>query len=247
MAENQGLSAKLRDHYLQIMGIVQYVPKDFAQQKEVESLVEQTPVAESLPQVTESKVSQQSAIESLLQAEPEVAPNKKPVKVAVPSDETREETSTLALQFAFWQPTDELLIATAVDGELPSSQQLNLLARVVAAIDNQSSGLPQFDLINWPPHKSMQGGEQEAREFLSTLISARLAANSTKLFLILGESAENWLLTPEQKNIVKDGLLQMTSGVTALTAPSLTQMLNQPQSKRLTWKMICQYFEHNSV
>lgn len=243
MAENQGLSAKLRDHYLQTMGIVQYVPKDLAQNKEAESLVEQTPVAESLPQVTESKVSQQSAIESLLQAEPEVTPNKKSVKVAVPSD----ETSTLALQFAFWQPTDELLIATAVDGELPCSQQANLLARVVTAIDNQSSGLPQFDLINWPPHKSMQGGEQEAREFLSTLISARLAANSTKLFLMLGESAENWLLTPEQKNIVKDGLLQMTSGVTALTAPSLTQMLNQPQSKRLTWKMICQYFEQNSV
>lgn len=247
MAENQGLSAKLRDHYLQTMGIVQYIPKDFAQKIEVESLVEQAPVAENLPQVTELKVSQRSEIESLLQAEPEVTPNKKLVEVAVSSDKTREDMSALAVQFAFWQPTDELLIATAVDGELPSSEQVNLLARVVAAIDNQSSGLPQFDLINWPPHKSMQGGEQEAREFLSTLISARLAANSTKLFLILGESAENWLLTPEQKINVKDGLLKMASGGTALIAPSLTQMLNQPQSKRLIWKMICQYFEQNGV
>ena len=147
----------------------------------------------------------------------------------------------------FWQPIDELLIATAVDHELPDSQQLKLLSNIVAAIDNQVSGLPQYDSVNWPPHSSMQGGEQEARDFLSTLINSRLAAKPTKLLLLLGESARDWLLSAEQKNSVKDGLAPINADVTAFMAPSLSQMLNQPQSKRLTWQAICQYFDRLSI
>jgi DNA polymerase III psi subunit len=93
----------------------------------------------------------------------------------------------------------------------------------------------------------MQGGEQEAREFLSTLINSKLAAKPTKLLLLLGESAQDWLLSAEQKNSVKDGLAPMNADVTALIAPALNQMLSQPQAKRLTWQAICQHFKHTSV
>jgi uracil-DNA glycosylase len=93
----------------------------------------------------------------------------------------------------------------------------------------------------------MQGDEHEVREFLSTLIKARLAAKPTKLLLIMGESAENWLLSPEQKNTVKNGSFQMTSDVTGLVTPSLIEMLNQPQSKQQTWQIISQYLKQHGV
>ena len=254
MADSQESSTKLRDHYLQTLGIVQYVPRDLVQEAVVDSSVGESPVVENtaITQPLESagtRSSQQSTIEALLHNDTDNKDTvvEKSAKVTKSSDKIQQQTDKLTLQFVFWQPTDELLIATAVDHELPDTQQLKLLAKIVTAIDNQVSGLPQYDSVNWPPHSSMQGGEQEARDFLSTLINSRLAAKPTKLLLLLGESARDWLLSAEQKNSVKDGLAPMNADVTALIAPTLNQMLSQPQAKRQTWQAICQYFKHTSV
>lgn len=254
MVDSQESSTKLRDHYLQTLGIVQYVPRDLVQEAVVDSSVEENPVVENSAitnpvESAETTSSQQSTIEALLHndADDKDANLKKPVKAKERSDKIQQQTDKLTLQFVFWQPIDELLIATAVDHELPDSQQLKLLSNIVAAIDNQVSGLPQFDSVNWPPHASMQGGEQEAKEFLSTLINSKLAAKPIKLLILLGESAQDWLLSEGQKSSVRDGLAPMKSDVTALMAPSLSQMLSQPQSKRLTWQAICQYFDRLSI
>ena len=254
MADSQESSTKLRDHYLQTLGIVQYVPRDLVQEAVVDSSVGESPVVENTAitqplESAETTSSQQSTIEALLHNDTDNKDTvvEKSAKVTKSSDKIQQQTDKLTLQFVFWQPTDELLIATAVDHELPDTQQLKLLAKIVTAIDNQVSGLPQYDSVNWPPHSSMQGGEQEARDFLSTLINSRLAAKPTKLLLLLGESARDWLLSAEQKNSVKDGLAPMNADVTALIAPTLNQMLSQPQAKRQTWQAICQYFKHTSV
>lgn len=249
MAENQETSTKLRDHYLQTLGIVQYVPRDLIPEVVVDSSVEERPEENTVfVKSLESESSQQSTIEALLNDDNQNAAVIKKSATAFKSPEKhQQQTDKLILQFVLWQPTDELLIVTAVDHELPDSQQLELLNKIVIAIDNQVSGLPQFDSVNWPPHASMQGGEQEAREFLSTLISTRLAAKPTKLLMLLGESAQHWLLSSEQKNSIEDDLVQINSDVTALIAPTLNDMLSQPQSKRLTWQAICQYSKQKSV
>jgi DNA polymerase III psi subunit len=234
--------AKRRDHYLHTLGIVQYVPKGLDQDSEIDSFIEASP--QNVDQPEEIKLSQQSSVDAVLQTDIEKSSIKKSddqVKPQVKKDPPADE---LTLQLVFWQPTDELLIATIADKQLPDSQQVQLLGKIIATIDNQVSGLPQYDVIKWPPHSSMQGGEQEAREFLSTLINSRLAAKPTKLLLVLGESAQDWLLSMEQKKSVKDGMLAIAPSVTALIAPALDEMLNQPQSKRLTWQIICRYFNH---
>ncbi|MDA7826393.1 hypothetical protein N9I73_03590 [Porticoccaceae bacterium] len=244
MAENQETSTKLRDHYLQTLGIVQYVPKDLTPEVVIDSSVEECPEDKNTVFVKslEAQSSQQSTIEALLNNDnQDVAVIKKSATAFKSPENHQQQTDKLTLQFVFWQPTDELLIVTAVDHELPDSQQLKLLNKIVIAIDNQASGLPQFDSVNWPPHASMQGGEQEAREFISTLISSKLAAKPTKLLMLLGESAQHWLLSTEQMNSIKDDLVQINSDVTALIAPALNDMLSQPQSKRLTWQAICHY------
>ena len=250
MAEKQETSTKLRDHYLQTLGIVQYVPRDLTPEVVVDSSVEECPEGKNTVFVKslESESSQQSTIEALLNDDNQNTAVIKQSATAFKSPEKhQQQTDKLTLQFVLWQPTDELLVVTAVDHELPDSQQLELLNKIVIAIDNQVSGLPQFDSVNWPPHASMQGGEHEAREFLSTLISTRLAAKPTKLLMLLGESAQHWLLSTEQKNSIEDDLVQINSDVTALIVPALSDMLSQPQSKRLTWQAICQYSKKKSV
>ena len=229
MTQKQELPTQLREHYLQTLGIVQYIPKDLADEVMVDNSV--APEADN------------AEIKEIPQNNNEKTPID---KSAVQAERTDDAEVPLALKFVFWQPTDQLLIATTTDEQLPDGQQVNLLAKIVAAIDNQSSGLPQFDVITWPPHPSMQGGEQEAREFIATLIKSRLAAKSTKLLLVLGQSAENWLFSKQQRSACDEGLLPIDSEVTAIIAPSLEQMLKKPQLKRDTWQIICRYLNKNS-
>lgn len=229
MTQKQELPTQLREHYLQTLGIVQYIPKDLADEVMVDNYV--APEADN------------AEIKEIPQNNNEKTPID---KSAVQAERTDDAEVPLALKFVFWQPTDQLLIATTTDEQLPDGQQVNLLAKIVAAIDNQSSGLPQFDVITWPPHPSMQGGEQEAREFIATLIKSRLAAKSTKLLLVLGQSAENWLFSKQQRSACDQGLLPIDSEVTAIIAPSLEQMLKKPQLKRDTWQIICRYLNKNS-
>ena len=246
MAENQASERQLRDHYLQTLGIVKYVSKEHADEVVVDVSSEESPVIENTKLPKKPSLSQQSAVEALLQAEPEV----KPVKTSedkISSPKPAENVPALALQFVFWQPTDELLIATAAEDQLPDHQHIKLLTKIVAAIDSQVSKLPQFDVVNWPPHASMQGGEKEAKEFLSTLVSSKLAAKSTKLLLILGDSAENWLFAANQKKAVKDGLLSISPEVTALIVPTLEEIHSQSKSKRDTWQTICRYFDQKKA
>jgi len=229
VTQKQELPTQLREHYLQTLGIVQYIPKDLADEVMVDNSV--APEADN------------AEIKEIPQNNNEKTPID---KSAVQAERTDDAEVPLALKFVFWQPTDQLLIATTTDEQLPDGQQVNLLAKIVAAIDNQSSGLPQFDVITWPPHPSMQGGEQEVREFIATLIKSRLAAKSTKLLLVLGQSAENWLFSKQQRSACDQGLLPIDSEVTAIIAPSLEQMLKKPQLKRDTWQIICRYLNKNS-
>lgn len=229
MTQKQELPTQLREHYLQTLGIVQYIPKDLADEVMVDNYV--APEADN------------AEIKEIPQNNNEKTPID---KSAVQAERTDDDEVPLALKFVFWQPTDQLLIATTTDEQLPDGQQVNLLAKIVAAIDNQSSGLPQFDVITWPPHPSMQGGEQEAKEFIATFIKSRLAAKSTKLLLVLGQSAENWLFSKQQRSACDQGLLPIDSEVTAIIAPSLEQMLKKPQLKRDTWQIICRYLNKNS-
>ena len=229
MTQKQELPTQLREHYLQTLGIVQYIPKDLADEVMVDNSVAPEADNAEIKEIPQNNNEKTSIDKSAVQAE-----------------RTYDAEVPLALKFVFWQPTDQLLIATTTDEQLPDGQQVNLLAKIVAAIDNQSSGLPQFDVITWPPHPSMQGGEQEAREFVATLIKSRLAAKSTKLLLVLGQSAENWLFSKQQRSACDKGLLPIDSEVTAIIAPSLEQMLKKPQLKRDTWQIICRYLNKNS-
>ena len=106
--------------------------------------------------------------------------------------------------------------------------------------------MPQCEIINWPPHANMQGDKEEIREYLSTLINARVDALSTKALLVLGEVAQQWLLNTEQRAQADEGIVALTDSLTALMVPSLQEMLDNPDYKRVTWGVICGHFKRSS-
>ena len=87
----------------------------------------------------------------------------------------------------------------------------------------------------------MAGGESDAREFLSTLISSKLASNPTRTLLFLGDSARDWILSDQQKNKLIDGAVALSNSVTALSIPTLETMLSKPETKRKAWHIISGY------
>lgn len=223
----------IRQQYLQRLGIVHYVPK-------------QSAIA-SIDEVSqEASLASKSPVEESARSEALNSIDTSDVKKQPTDQEAIVEQPSITLTFALWQATDELLICTAVDDQLPDQQQVTLLSNIVAAIENQVCKLPQCEIINWPPHANMQGDKEEIREYLSTLINARVDALSTKALLVLGKGAQQWLLNTEQRAESDEGIVALTDSLTALMVPSLPEMLNDPDCKRATWGVICGHFKRSS-
>jgi len=235
----------LRNQYLQTLGVVQYIPKELSEAAQPNSLDQPVEIAET-EQVSQTS-REQAAPSSKLAIDLDdrsSAKKHRPAKTAVVA---APEDKGLKLTFALWQPTAELLICSAVEDQLPDPQQIDLLTNIVAAMDKSAPSLPQLEVVNWPPHANMQGDETEVREYLSTLIKARVEAGSTKTLLMLGELTEQWLLSAEQRAAAVEGILPISDKVAALMVPSLAQMLADPDCKRLTWRIICAYFAMPAV
>ena len=231
---SEGHNIELRNQYLKTLGIVQYQPKDIIADA-VTEIVQATPQV-----IDEPSVAEIADIASVIEAVTDKPIKSTTVKASSISAET-EVRQDLALKFVFWQPSDQLLVVSAVDDQLPDQSQISLLKNILRAIDQNLVSLPQFDIVNWPPHPSMSGDEVDAREFLSTLISSRLASKPTKTALFLGELPQNWLLSEQQKGQINNGSVSLSQSVTALLIPSLETMLSQPQTKREAWNVISGY------
>ena len=98
--------------------------------------------------------------------------------------------------------------------------------------------LPQMDIVQWPPYPNVSGDSVEVRDFLATLIRARISSKSVKTLLLMGDTANDWLLTVTEKAALANGQVSVFDQVTALVVPSLKEMIEQPLSKRKTWQTI---------
>ena len=229
----------LRDHYLHSLGIVQYTSRD---QCDAETM--DVPV--SAKQEQQAYTSQTQSITEEIVVDTESSADKQP-RLPQTTGVASSPTDPLELTFALWQPRDDFLIASFVESKLPDSQQSKLLTNLLLAVDKTLPTLPQLEAIKWPPHPHIQGGEQEAREFLSTLIDARMSALSVKTLLLLGETTAKWLLTSQNNVTLEKGICPLSSTATALVVHSLPEMLADPQCKRVAWRTICRYLSSCSL
>ena len=238
---SEGHDIQVRNQYLKTLGIVQYRPKDTTAEDAAEAIQAQPQTTvDTGATVSEPSATQAAEIASVIEAVTE-EPIKPVVAKAKSINVEAEVAHDLALKFVLWQPSDQLLVVSAVVDQLPDPSQISLLKNILRAIDLGIASLPQFDVVNWPPHPSLSGDESDAREFLSTLIKSKLASKPTKTVLFLGDSAQDWFLSGEQKDKVVDGCVELSESVTALSIPTLETLLNKPETKRQAWHTICGY------
>ena len=121
---------------------------------------------------------------------------------------------------------------------MPDPEQILLLGNILLAMGQGAGQLPQMDIVEWPPYPNARGDSDEVREFLATLIKARIDSKSAKTLLLMGDAAAEWLLTSDEKAATANGQVSIFGQITALLVPSLREMIEQPSSKRKTWQTI---------
>ena len=251
------MDQQLQYQYLQTLGISQYVPRGTVYDETVyEDIVAESSAAKAGAD-TVSKMDAQTPPVEQFEASAKVA--KKPIDIAAlvnldldnkksaspakavsapPVVEEAQPETAIEVSFSFWQASEELLVCTAVEGALADTGEMQLLTNILNAIGCGISRLPQMELIEWPPYPNASGDQNEVREFLGTLLSARLDSKPVKSVLLLGESASNWLLSPDQEQQKETGRVVLSEQVTALLLPSLSSMIENPQLKAVAWKTL---------
>ena len=259
----------LQAEYLQTLGIVQYVSRDAVIEEHksaggsslkvkagVQSVTFDTEPAQAKSVTGESVVNERTAGKKSPVAErinidfESPAPSKdapKPsakippqsVDITTTSAGQNSAADSIEVQFSLWQPNAEVLVCSAVEGALADAEQLQLLTNILNALGAAVSRLPQMELVEWPPYANAEGDEKDVREFLSTLLQARLGNRPVNYLLLMGEAAADWLLSAEQRAGSQGyGRLALDAGVSALVVPSLSAMIATPQSKADAWQVL---------
>ena len=150
-----------------------------------------------------------------------------------------DATELITVQFALWQPNAEVLVCSVVEGPLADADEMQLLTNILNATGCAVSRLPQMELVEWPPYPNAEGDESEVREFLSTLLQAKLNNRPVKFILLMGDAAADWLLSPQQRaEQASQSHLSLSAETTALLVPSLKSMIDNGQHKASAWQVL---------
>ncbi|MDG2501853.1 MAG: hypothetical protein P8M77_05610 [Porticoccaceae bacterium] len=242
------------NQYLHTLGIVHYVPRELplvsivaqpaaepvaSSPPAIAIAADSEPVSKSVSSAAESREAMAKSMAELGNIGTEDKSKASRVKLAEPVAVAEPlAVSNIEVKFALWQPTDEVLVCSSVEDSLPDPEQILLLGNILEVMGQGAGQLPQMDIVEWPPYPNASGDSGEVREFLETLIRARINSKSAKILLLMGDAASLWLLTADEKAAVANGQVNVYDQVTALLVPSLKEMIEQPASKRKTWQTI---------
>ncbi|BFM05458.1 hypothetical protein [Halioxenophilus aromaticivorans] len=141
---------------------------------------------------------------------------------------------------SFWRVSEDLMVVDSRHSELALPVE-KLLNNILFALGYPRQ-LPKVDALSWPmmdaPHQDQ--GEDAARDTLHGFMDELFLLNPGKHILLMGEDASRYLLNhssdfSEQlgKQFVIDEF-----GLTAIVVPSLSNILQDPSLKRVTWQAI---------
>jgi hypothetical protein len=228
----------LRHQYLKSLGVVEYIPRDLVLDVEEPSSSDSAGARKKL---LELHSDDSGSIEESKNQKAVVSVS------AIPSAVISEDNiSDIEVKFALWQPTEGVLVCCSIEEALPDPVQTQLLSNILIAMGQGDGKLAQCEIAQWPPFENMTGGKEEAREFIATLLSARLDSSDIKLVLIFGSAGAQWILSEKQKGSVKDGNVELSAGVAAIIIPSLGEMIERPELKRETWQRL-QPWKENKI
>ena len=160
------------------------------------------------------------------------------VSSPLPVEGTNAEKQ-LRFNLGVWHPRDDLLVICDLhDATTAPAEQQQLLVNILVAIDRlpERGMLPGCEPLPWPGN-SNTGSESAAREMLSMFLASRIKSRGVCWVLLMGEAANNYLV--EGDKIANSGdSVQLPGGATGLVLPSLSDMLQEPDLKRITWQTI---------
>ncbi len=227
---------QLRHHYIKTLGIVEYVPKDYGDATPSLEIAET--VSDSLRKSIPDSL---SGGESWLAQRAPVSVAPEPVDTIVSKSVSIEANEAIEFKLAMWQPTDQLLVGAMASEALPTATESELLGQIVQSLEPLQNGLPQFELVQWPPFPGAEGGRQAAIDFVSTLLDARLNSGNISKLLIFGHKAATWLLPEQLCNELASSQSVVVGKVQAVLVPSFDEILSQPLLKRDIWQRIKQW------
>lgn len=161
------------------------------------------------------------------------APKSTPTPPTAPKKDTK-----ITFALSFWRVSEDWLIADSRHSELALPTE-KLLSNILFALGLPRE-LPKADVVQWPmidaPHQDQ--GEDAARESLHAFLDGQLLLNPGKYLLVMGEDACQYLLGMDyQTHLGKSHAIEEFD-LTSITVPSLTQMLQKPELKQVTWNAL---------
>ncbi|UTW45231.1 hypothetical protein KFE80_12850 [bacterium SCSIO 12696] len=228
-----------RDYYLKNLGIVQYVPREFCipdtVSEEPQPAVVELPAS---PPVSSNAAStpKRPSLAAELDTEPPVV--RTPEASAAENLQAEQQPSDDALRFAIchWLVNDTLVFAALEYGENPPQNQHQLLSNILRAIGRLESPLSEPEVVQWPVVPNAPAGEKDAKALFTSLLKGRVQQSESRLVLVMGQSASQWLLPESQWS---QGTYSYGDGDCQLVVtPGLGDMLAEPSQKRTTWGLI---------
>lgn len=154
-----------------------------------------------------------------------------------------------------WRVSDDLLIIDSRHSELALPTEA-LLNNILRALGGDTMTVPRAEVLSWPMYDdpSAPKHEEAARETIGAMLGGMLEARPAKFCLLMGGNATHFVLpvelsspgadqrvTPKEQRY-SDCLGKSFSlgefGVTAIVVPGLSDMLQTPSLKAVTWKAI---------
>lgn len=254
-----------RLHYLDAMGIEQFVPRKLLAHAAISRLCElsdfeDTTVVEPLEIVAEERVLPKAAdvVNRLLDTEtktikvvPEQSQNtaleeNTPGKTAaaeltatVQNADPVQKTEAVRFSLAVWHLQNGVLVLDSHEprAALPTEK---LLANILLAAGLLNLNLPKKGRLNWPvnPELPTEGGWQAAREYFEAYLDAAHQKLAIKRVLVFGAEALKALVDEgdaEQKQFTQGFNLPLLDA-SGMYFPSLATLLRHPEYKALVWR-----------
>lgn len=186
-----------------------------------------------------------------------VLSGEKPVKKTAPAVEVEVKAATAAVEndlvkspedsepvpafaLSIWRISEDLMVIDSRQAQLALPTE-PLLINILAALGYPRQPLPKTEVIRWPMVDNPFVGQTEAdaREMLEAYLDGKLLTHPTKHLLLMGDDAARYILPAEQGDDVVGKSVELPQHkAEAIVVPSLTDMLQDPITKRLTWQAI---------
>lgn len=154
-------------------------------------------------------------------------------------------TETIRFSLSVWRINHDIMV---IDTRQPATALPTdrLLQNILRSIGCHLAQLPPSDILRWPLFKddSLSHPEDEARAMVQAYVSAQVSKAPIKTLLLLGHDAVRFTLDvgDDSQHFYHEhkggALLQEQWQSTALIAPSLIDMLQEPLQKRITWQAL---------